>query len=114
MKKIEEVTCIKFDNGNKQNHQELLYFSKSNTRSLICKVNDRCWFLKNETCNKDFIEFRHGLGCYSLAGRDGGRQGIVLASYCAEEHTLIHEVHISERYILMIRFLDSACLGSFT
>ena len=46
----------------------------------------------SKTFYKDFIEFRHGLGCYSLAGRDGGRQGIVLASYCAEEHTLIHEV----------------------
>ena len=68
----------------------------------------------SKTFYKDFIEFRHGLGCYSLAGRDGGRQGIVLASYCAEEHTLIHEVHFLERYILMIRFLDSACLGSFT
>ena len=38
------------------------------------------------------MEFRNGFGCYSLAGRDGGRQDIVLGPYCAEEHTLIHEV----------------------
>ena len=43
--------------------------------------------------NKDFIEFRNRFGCYSLAGRVGGRQDIVLSSYCAEEHTLIHEVY---------------------
>ena len=42
---------------------------------------------------KDFIEFHRGHDCHSLAGRAGGRQEIVLASYCAEEHTLIHEVH---------------------
>ena len=41
---------------------------------------------------KDYIEFRHGFGCYSLVGRDGHKQDIVLAPYCAEEHTLIHEV----------------------
>ena len=45
--------------------------------------------------NKDFIEFRNGFGCYSLAGRDGGKQGIVLSSHCAEEHTLIHEVYFA-------------------
>ena len=42
--------------------------------------------------NKDFIEFRSGFGCYSSAGRDGGRQYIHLKPVCAEEHTLIHEV----------------------
>ena len=42
--------------------------------------------------NKDFIEFRSGFGCYSSAGRDGGRQYIILKPACAEEHTLIHEV----------------------
>ena len=40
------------------------------------------------------MEFRNGFGCYSLAGRDGGRQDIVLGPYCAEEHTLIHEVFL--------------------
>ena len=50
--------------------------------------------------SKDFIEFRNGIGCYSFAGRDGGRQYIVLSSYCAEEHTLIHEVYFVSKTIL--------------
>ena len=45
------------------------------------------------TPNKDFIEFRNGFGCFSITGRDGGRQALLLASYCAEETTLIHEVN---------------------
>ena len=45
------------------------------------------------TSNKDYIEFRHGNGCYSIAGREGGRQFLTLAPFCAEEHTLIHEVY---------------------
>ena len=43
--------------------------------------------------NKDYIEFRHGYGCYSLAGRNGQRQEIVLDPRCGEKHTLIHEVN---------------------
>ena len=38
------------------------------------------------------MEFRHGNACRSFAGRDGQRQEIILAPFCAEEHTLIHEV----------------------
>ena len=49
-------------------------------------------YLSNETLNKDYIEFRHGNGCYSLAGRNGQRQEIVLDPRCGEKHTLIHEV----------------------
>ena len=49
--------------------------------------------LRNETMNKDYIEFRHGYGCYSLAGRNGERQEIVLDPRCGEKHTLIHEVN---------------------
>lgn len=44
------------------------------------------------TSLKDFIRFRHGLSCHSLAGREGHEQDIVLAPFCAEEHTLVHEV----------------------
>ena len=50
-------------------------------------------FGKLRTLNKDYIEFHRGFDCHSLAGRDGGKQKIVLASYCKEEHTLIHEVY---------------------
>ena len=47
---------------------------------------------RDGTLLKDYIEFIHGYGCHSLVGRDGKRQYIVLSPYCAEEHTLIHEV----------------------
>ena len=47
----------------------------------------------NKILNKDYIEFRHGHSCYSLAGRRGQKQEIVLSPLCAEEHTLIHEVY---------------------
>ena len=43
--------------------------------------------------NKDYIKFLPGGGCHSKVGRQGGSQHIVLASYCSEEHTLIHEVY---------------------
>ena len=49
----------------------------------------------NDISKKDYIEFRHGNGCYSVAGRNGKKQDIVLAPPCAEEHTLIHEVRLS-------------------
>ena len=43
---------------------------------------------------KDFLNFRHANGCQSVVGRDGGAQDLGLAPFCAEEHTLIHEVNI--------------------
>ena len=49
--------------------------------------------IRKLTPNKDYIEFRHGFGCYSLAGRNGGRQDLILAKHCGEEHTIIHEVN---------------------
>ena len=49
----------------------------------------------DKTSNKDFIRFIRGFDCHSVAGREGGTQHIVLASYCAKEHTLIHEVYFS-------------------
>ena len=49
---------------------------------------------------KDYIEFRHGRGCYSLIGRKGSRQEINFSPYCAEEHTLIHEVRLITAKIL--------------
>ena len=50
-------------------------------------------FIRNKTSGKDYIEFQNGNGCYSLAGRNGKKQAIVLFDRCAEEHTLIHEVY---------------------
>ena len=53
-------------------------------------------FPRNKTSKKDFIEFSPAKRrCYSLVGRDVGKQYINLASGCAKEHTLIHEVHSS-------------------
>ena len=63
--------------------------------------------------NKDFIEFHHGPGCYSLAGRNGGRQRIVLASSCAEEHTLIHEVHFLSKAYLNYKTLRFSMLWAY-
>ena len=48
---------------------------------------------RHRTSNKDYIEFRHGGGCSSIAGRKGGVQSIKLAPRCAQEHTIIHEVY---------------------
>ena len=86
MEKIEAVTCIKFEDRNKNNHKE----------RVIEMVDCSAWiitWLWNIALNKDFIEFLKGFSCHSLAGRDGGRQYIVLSSYCAKEHILIHEVN---------------------
>ena len=52
------------------------------------------------TGKKDYIEFRDGISCHSFAGRAGQRQEIVLFERCAEEHTLIHEVHIISHHVL--------------
>ena len=49
-------------------------------------------YLRDGTFLKDYIEFFHGKGCFSFAGREGKKQRTILAPYCAEEHTLIHEV----------------------
>ena len=48
---------------------------------------------RHRTSNKDYIEFRHGPGCSSSVGRNGGPQSINLGPQCAEERTLIHEVY---------------------
>ena len=59
-----------------------VYKDKMNGISRLWKISD-----------KDYIEFRHGHSCYSMAGRRGQKQEIVLSPLCAEEHTLIHEVY---------------------
>ena len=70
---------------------------------------------RNGTVLKDYIEFIHGKGCYSFAGREGQRQQTKLAAYCAEEHTLIHEVSFFNSTMTILRiFSDPAFTGSFT
>lgn len=96
MKKIEEVTCIKFEDRSKTNHKELvqLIVTKKYKTRLLRKyfTHEYSWF--NLNLKKDYIEFRDGNGCRSLVGRAGQKQEIILIKYCAEEHTLIHEVFI--------------------
>ena len=96
MKKIEEVTCIKFEDRSKTNHKELVQLivtKKYKPRLLINHLtHEYSWFSLN--LKKDYIEFRDGNGCRSLVGRAGQKQEIILIKYCAEEHTLIHEVHL--------------------
>ena len=87
MRKISSVTCIKFEDINKNHHQEWVPW----TIALI-------WAMKFSLCRhgtskKDYIEFRHGAACSSKVGRKGGAQSIKLAPQCAEEHILIHEVY---------------------
>ena len=86
----------------------------------ISAKGDLLW--RQRTTNKDYIEFRHGPGCSSFAGRKGGAQSIKLAKECAEEHTLIHEVYVViqtwtfKLYVLTYKNyiipLDFACSGS--
>ena len=90
MKKIEEVTCIKFEERSKNNHQEPISEIVL-LENFICE--DILVLLNKETSYKDYIEFQNGNSCYSFAGRDGQKQAIVLFELCAEEHTLIHEVY---------------------
>ena len=95
MKTIESVTCIKFEERSKNQHQELFY--RPNRRpygdhSATKWLSLSFYFEFEKNSVKDYIEFWHGRGCYSSAGRIGQRQYITLSPKCAEEHTLIHEV----------------------
>ena len=96
MEKIEVVTCIKFEDRNKNYHKERVIemVDRSPWTVLHESLHGFEWFL-NITSNKDYIKFIKGFDCHSVAGREGGGQHIVLTSYCAEEHTLIHEVYFA-------------------
>ena len=58
----------------------------------------------NRTSNKDHIEFRSGIQCYSMTGRVGRIQDLALSPRCAQEYTLIQEVYfvIDQNTILTI------------
>ena len=62
------------------------------------------------TLNKDFLNFRKAHSCYSMSGRNGGAQTMSLATFCAEETTLIHEVYFVnfQQSTLQTILLDSA------
>ncbi|CAJ0568188.1 unnamed protein product, partial [Mesorhabditis spiculigera] len=42
--------------------------------------------------DEDFIEFFKGQGCYSMIGRNGGRQGVSIGDNCAKQGIVEHEV----------------------
>ena len=67
--------------------------------------------LCDRTLNKDFLDFRNSRrGCYSMSGRNGGAQTMGLATFCAEETTLIHEVYFVnlQQSTVQTILLDSA------
>ena len=116
MRKIEEQTCIKFEERSKNHHQELaLYTSQTEgdfIRNLPLNSLSQNWKFHLsiiEPRQKDFIEFFPTLrrDCYSYVGRVGGQQKIVLFEGCADEHTLIHEVPLMSRY-----FIDNSRVNS--
>ncbi|VDM66790.1 unnamed protein product, partial [Strongylus vulgaris] len=41
---------------------------------------------------EDFIEFFQGQGCYSMIGRNGGRQGVSIGENCVKEGVIEHEI----------------------
>ena len=71
----------------------MLKFNVKGAPKMSTIFESQYFVLRNETMNKDYIEFRHGYGCYSLAGRNGQKQEIVLDPRCGEKQTLIHEVN---------------------
>ena len=85
MEKIENVTCIKFEDKIRNQHQEPFLLDEA---VLKCQL-DRDMV---KISKKDYIEFEHGRSCHSFIGRQGLEQEIVLSRFC-EEQNVIHEVY---------------------
>ncbi|RCN35797.1 CUB domain protein [Ancylostoma caninum] len=77
-------------------HESLDFFAISNIIKAI-----RYW--ENVTCltfentpdvseAEDHIEFFQGQGCYSMIGRNGGRQGVSIGENCVKEGVIEHEI----------------------
>ncbi|EYB93046.1 hypothetical protein Y032_0187g1134 [Ancylostoma ceylanicum] len=77
-------------------HESLDFFAISNIIKAI-----RYW--ENVTCltfentpgisdTEDHIEFFQGQGCYSMIGRNGGRQGVSIGENCVKEGVIEHEI----------------------
>ena len=100
MQKIEEETCIRFDNQTKNPQQDSVLshnsiFWISIIGILVVPSRYHRYGVKHllKTHDKDYIEFKNGfMECHSKVGRQGLKQEIVLAPQCAEEHTIVHEV----------------------
>ena len=89
MEKIENATCIKFEDRNQNQHKETVR-TEIHRIFTITQFEFKPVFI--ETWYKDYLEFFHGNDCHSNIGRKGRKQQIILSPKCAEEHTLIHEV----------------------
>ena len=83
MKKIEAVTCIKFEERSKNQHKEM-----TQNKALYTFTSPKKYF----ESLKDNIEFISGSECSSKAGRQNGIQYIRLHPLCAQEYLLVHEV----------------------
>nr|D5FM37.1 RecName: Full=Zinc metalloproteinase nas-36; AltName: Full=Nematode astacin 36; Flags: Precursor [Haemonchus contortus]ACZ64272.1 astacin metalloprotease [Haemonchus contortus] len=77
-------------------HESIDFYAVSNIIKAI-----RYW--ENVTClefenspdvadNEDFIEFFQGQGCYSMIGRNGGRQGVSIGENCVKAGVIEHEI----------------------
>ncbi|VDP04084.1 unnamed protein product [Heligmosomoides polygyrus] len=77
-------------------HESLDFYAISNIIKAI-----RYW--ENVTClefenspdvseDEDYIEFFQGQGCYSMIGRNGGRQGISIGENCVKAGVIEHEI----------------------
>ena len=91
MEKIENATCIKFEDRNQNQNKETVR-TEIHAIFTITQFEFKPVFI--ETWFKDYLEFFHGNDCHSNIGRKGQKQRIVLSPQCAEEHTLIHEVNL--------------------
>ncbi|GMT01189.1 hypothetical protein PENTCL1PPCAC_23363 [Pristionchus entomophagus] len=76
-------------------HESLAFFE-------IAQIVRSVKFWENRTClsfervinipDGDFIEFFKGQGCYSMIGRNGGRQGISIGQNCLKQGVIEHEI----------------------
>ena len=83
-----------------------LVFSQRETVSdffAISQIIAGIRFWENSTClnfenapdvpeDDDYIEFFQGLGCYSMIGRNGGRQGVSIGENCVKMGVIEHEI----------------------
>ncbi|WKX89427.1 hypothetical protein Q1695_008802 [Nippostrongylus brasiliensis] len=77
-------------------HESLDFYAITNIIKAI-----RYW--ENVTCltfenhpdvgeDEDYIEFFQGQGCYSMIGRNGGRQGLSIGENCVKSGVIEHEI----------------------
>uniref|UniRef100_A0A158PGB1 Zinc metalloproteinase n=1 Tax=Angiostrongylus costaricensis TaxID=334426 RepID=A0A158PGB1_ANGCS len=77
-------------------HGSLDFYAVSNIiKAIRYWENVTCLTFENDpdiTESEDFIEFFRGQGCYSMIGRNGGRQGVSIGENCVKEGVIEHEI----------------------